>query len=137
MQDYTMPLLWLLAGLLGLWKQISDIRNNGKTTDGSVAGEISQAWKTLNEPLLKRLDELQRKVEQMELRETQHLRLIGELVRGAKIHLEQLEEAKIRSAWIIPDDLRVLFEQIINAQIAESITTPVGKRGNHSGLGRK
>ena len=136
-QSYIMPILWLLAGILGLWKQLSDLRNGDKTVDGSVAGEISQAWERLNEPLLKRIDELQKKMETMEKREAQHLRLIGELVRGAKIHFEQLENAKIQSAWIIPDDLRPLFEQIANAQVIESVTTPNSKHSNRSGLSRK
>lgn len=137
MQDILAPLLWLITAILLIWKQIADIRNNNKGTDGSVANEVSQAWEKFNEPLLKEMGELRDRIEKMELRETQHLRLIGELVRGAKIHFGQLDAARIQSAWVIPDDLKPLFDQVANTQIAESVTIPISKRNNRSGFSRK
>jgi hypothetical protein len=140
-QDFIMPFLWLLVGILGLWKQLSDLRNNDKSTDGGVAGEISAAWERLNKPLLERIDALSVEVQTMKSERERHLRFIGELIRGAKIHLDQLEGVNVKSRWQPSDELMPLFQEILNAQAVgdETPTQPDNRKPprKNGGLGMR
>lgn len=107
-----------------------------RVASGQVANQVSEAWERLNKPLETRINELMAEIETMRIEREKNLRFIGELIRGMKIHFDQFERNGIKSEWQPSDELKPLFDEILNAQATQDRTpTQPEKSQKRGGLG--